>query len=675
MMLLAPWALWFAAVGAAVVALYVLKIKRRRQTVPALEFWRALAGRTKVHSLFQRLKRLLSMLLWLAIAACLVLAIGNPILSFGKIKPRAIAVIIDNSVSMQTLEREDEEGASTTRLALAREALTELTTRRPVSDEWLLIEAGSQPRVRQTWTYDGKAVREAAERIAPFAGTSDVQAAIALADQLLAGKMDPAIVVIGDHGSVVTLSGAARPSEGSATPRGDEAPPDGNTTAPELVHWPVGNARDNLGITRLAARLNRQESNYHVLVGVLNASDQAVDTQLTFEIDGTAMSVELATIQPASTWEKVIVLDAPSDGGGISRGGVLRVSIDREDALSHDNAAYAILEPMQRAIVWLVTPMDEAYFFEQALAAMDDLVWAEESLTLTLDQYQRVMEAMARGPGDGASDESSLVLPDMIIFNNGAPEAMPTSGRFVMINDWSAGIAAAVDSNRPLETPQLFIAPKPHPLTRYVTLHGARLAKAKRVTLNEPAEVLAQTDDGHPLMFHIEQLDRQAICLAFDVFESDLPFRNAFPLLLRNAVSFLHDEAPRRVLPEYEIGKPIQPLRALPTNIQSVEVTTQQGTEFATTQIPVQNGQFTIHDTASSRAMRITIGDEALFTAVNLTDARESAIAPPPVEKDQREQLALSGRLFGTMPWIGFAFAAAALVALEWLTYNFRWTE
>ncbi len=57
MTLLAPWALWLSAVGGVVVALYLLKIKRRRQTVPALDFWRELAGTAPVRSLFQRLKR------------------------------------------------------------------------------------------------------------------------------------------------------------------------------------------------------------------------------------------------------------------------------------------------------------------------------------------------------------------------------------------------------------------------------------------------------------------------------------------------------------------------------------------------------------------------------------------------------------------------------------------
>jgi hypothetical protein len=176
MTLLAPWALWLLALGGAVIALYLLKIKRRAATVPALDFWLQLAGRTKVHSLWDRLKRLLSMLLWLVVVACLALAVGNPLLSLGSIKPRAIAVVIDNSASMQTLESQDSTLASgqgsggTTRLDLARRAVEDLTTRRPVTDEFLLIEAAQEPHVREPWTYEGKAIRTAAEGMTPFSG-------------------------------------------------------------------------------------------------------------------------------------------------------------------------------------------------------------------------------------------------------------------------------------------------------------------------------------------------------------------------------------------------------------------------------------------------------------------------------------------------------------------------
>ena len=170
MTLLAPWALWLWSIGGAVVALYLLKIRRHRQTVPAIEFWRALVSQAPVRSLFQRLKRLFSLLLWLIIVALLVLATGNPIFSFGKIKPRAIAIILDNSASMQTIESEAE---NKTRLQLAKEAINELTSRRPVTDEWMLIEAGREPRVHIAWTRDRRAIRDAADSIKIYEGSSD----------------------------------------------------------------------------------------------------------------------------------------------------------------------------------------------------------------------------------------------------------------------------------------------------------------------------------------------------------------------------------------------------------------------------------------------------------------------------------------------------------------------
>jgi len=60
---------------------------------------------------------------------------------------------------------------------------------------------------------------------------------------------------------------------------------------------------------------------------------------------------------------------------------------------------------------------------------------------------------------------------------------------------------------------------------------------------------------------------------------------------------------------------------------------------------------------------------------VNIGDAGESRIAPVAAPGDPAEALVLSGRLLGTMPWLALAVAASLLVALEWLTFHFRWTE
>jgi hypothetical protein len=647
--------LWLSVVGAGVIALYVLKIKRHQQVVPALDFWRQLAGRTKVHSLFQRLKRLLSMLLWLLIAACLVLALGNPILSLGRIKPRAIAVVIDNSASMQTVEV-DSEGR--TRLQLAIAALNDITSRRPVNDEWLLIEAARDPRVAAPWTYDHKAVHQAAEGLEPFNGSGDLPAAVDLAGQLLAGKVDPCIVLISDGAAGKVRELTQRDSR--------------------IIDWPVGQATDNLGITRLAVRLHRQQVNHHVLVSAVNASNDKIDTQLTFEIDGVANGVELLSIEPQGTWEKTVVIDAPT-------GGVLRASIDRADALMLDNEAYAILEPIRPAVVWLVSPDEEAFFFEQALAAMDPLVWPDESLTLTIDQYERVMESsLSLEGGDRKAHDSSgmarsLRSPDLVIFNNCTPAKLPLTGRFVLVNAWPSEIPAIASGT--LDAPQLFLTPRPHPITQHLSLHGVRLAQARHVTLNDAAAantILAHSADGDPLIFLCDVAaasDHQALCLAFNVLESDLPFRNSFPLLLRNAVAFMHADAPSWLKGDYRIGETMVPSRPLPAAATSVDLVIMRGDQMQQITLPVRDGRFVMTDTGRSGAVRASFADETAYSAVNLADGEESRIEPATPQHDPAQQLVLSGRLFGAMPWIGFAVAAALLIALEWLTFNFRWTE
>jgi hypothetical protein len=676
MTLLAPWALWFSIIGGAVIALYLLKIKRRQQRVPALEFWRELAGKTKVHSLFERLKRLLSMLLWLLIAACLVLALGNPLLSLGKIKPKSIAVIIDNSASMQTLEpsdsnenSSDQPSNSATRLKLAIEALAEITSRRPVNDQWLLIEAARQPRVLQSWTYDQKAVRKTADAMQPFGGSGDLKSAIELAHELLTGKPEPLIVVISDgsgeenHLAISRSGDFAIERESPSTTTQPQTSPDrqiAKSPNPPHALWPIGSTRDNLGITALRVRLHRQQSTHHVLVSVVNSSDHKIDSQLTFEIDGVTHSVELLSIESNSAWDKTIVIETPGGAGG-----VLRASIDRVDALALDNEAYAVLEPIRPAVVWLVTPPDESFFFEQALSAMDPLVWPDESITLAIDQFEGALAA--------AEKSDSLRSPDLVIFNNAAPKKLPPRGDFVFINAWPDDLSAKVEGD--LEAPQLFIAPKAHPLTQYLNLQGVRLAKAKRVNLQDRATVLAHSADGDPLVFLHEQPDRRSLCMAFDVLESDLPFRNAFPLLLRNAVAHLHSEKESWIKPEYRIGETVEPLRAIPTSAKPIELATARQGKIEPLQIELNDGRFRWDGTISSMPLRCTIGEEVAFAAVNLADANESRIAPAERSADVAEQLVLSGRLFGAMPWIGFAAIALGLIALEWLTYHFRWTE
>lgn len=632
MTLLAPWALWFSAVAAAVVALYLLRIRRRRETVPALDFWRQLAGQTQVRSLFQRLKRWLSLALWLFIVACLVLSLGNPVVSLGRIKPQSIAVILDNSASMQAVDAGDSPEAPATRWAAALAALDDLAARRPVSDQWLLIEAGQRARVVAPWTIDRRQMMDGAGTIVPHRGAADLAGAKALADQLLDGRERPAIVILSDgaNGRVAQMAAADA----------------------KVVPWPLGTSDDNAGITRLSVRPHRDEASHYAYVCVVNAASKPVEARLVIELDGSTAAVEPLQLEAGATWEKTLTLNRPE-------GGVLRAFLDRADLLADDDEAFAILPPIRAASVLLVSPPEQSFYFEQALTAMSPLVDAENSVTVTLDEYN----AAAGG----------LDAVDLVLFNNGAPERLPNAGRFVFVNRWPGDLPATASGV--IDLPEMAVSSRDHPLMRFVNVNGVTLARAARVALTDQATVLAATIDNQPLIFFHEAPNRQSLCLAFDVLESDLPFRNAFPVLLRNAVGYLVTEKSKWVDDQCTIGSAIRPLRPLPADIDEVSVARLRKAEESVTRAAVEGGSFVIRDTHERGPLRIAIGDEIAYTAVNLADENETRIAPMVADRSPSEMLALTDRLFGTVPWLALAAAAAALIGLEWFTYHYRWTE
>ena len=629
MTLLAPWALWLSALGLAVIALYLLKIRRRHQPVPALELWRQLASQSELRSLFRRLKRWMSLLLWLVIVTCLVLAVGNPLISLGQMKPESIALVVDNSASMQAREAEQD---GKTRLELAAEAIEEILDGRPARDEWMLIDATREPRVLQGFSRDRQSIREAAQALSPNLGAGDLEAAVELADQLLLGKPRPRIVVLtdGDAGRVDALAMKSK----------------------QLTPWPLGQTDDNLGITRLEVRRHQQQGAHYAYLRVVNASKEALDSEVVFSIDDGTAKVEPFSVAAGGAWEKTVVFDRPE-------GGVLRAAIERPDALPADNEAFAVLEPIEPATIFLVTPPDEAFFFEQVLLAMEHMVDAETSQTLSLEEYEKL------GPLRDSAD--------LTIFNDSIPKTLPDSGAFVFVDRWPSEINARVVGV--LENPRMELVATTHPLTQYLSVGAVQIVRASHVDVPDRTTVLARSQRGAPLVFLYEEPRRQYLCLAFDVLETDLPFRNAFPILLRNAVAYFVSEKTPWVRPAYRVGDSVRSLRPVPTDVSEVGVGLLRARGVSEHVVPVRDGIFTYDETGSIGPIRFRIGSETSYTAINLTDEHETRLAPSISNQGSGTPLVLSRRIGGAMPWLAFAMAACSLVVVEWLTFHFRWTE
>lgn len=227
--------MWFGLVGAAIVALYLLKVKRKRETVPSLEFWRQLLLESQVRSLFQRLKRWLSLLLWLAITACFVLALGNPVVTTGSIRPETLVIVLDNSASMQAIEKDS---GGKTRFELARDAIERLVAGRPVRDRLMLIEAGARPRVVSGFQNDGRELFRKLRSLSPRFEPGGLQAAIAMGRRFIESQPDAKLIVVSDG------------ADATAKPQ-----------AADVLHLKVGTTADNLGIARIAVRVTGSAAN------------------------------------------------------------------------------------------------------------------------------------------------------------------------------------------------------------------------------------------------------------------------------------------------------------------------------------------------------------------------------------------------------------------------------
>ena len=98
---LAPWQAWTlaAATAAAVAWLFFLKLRHPRRAVPSLLLWRRALEKERPQSAVERLRRLVSLVVAVAIALLLALAPGRPV--GGDASPRAvITIVIDTSPSM-----------------------------------------------------------------------------------------------------------------------------------------------------------------------------------------------------------------------------------------------------------------------------------------------------------------------------------------------------------------------------------------------------------------------------------------------------------------------------------------------------------------------------------------------------------------------------------------------
>lgn len=195
MTFLHPWAAWFLAGVPLIVLLYFMRLKRRALPVSTLMFWQRIVNQSGRRSFFQRLRHLLSLLLNLFIFTLLIVALARPLLERSIQNGASTVLILDARARMNAVEH-DGQTRFAKALTMARGHAHQVAGQQQIA----LIILGARPTVAVPFTSDEKHLLDALNSTNPTEATGDLNAALALADSLLASRKGKNhIVLISDR--------------------------------------------------------------------------------------------------------------------------------------------------------------------------------------------------------------------------------------------------------------------------------------------------------------------------------------------------------------------------------------------------------------------------------------------------------------------------------------------
>jgi hypothetical protein len=603
-------------VWAITTALYLLKSRRRRVVVAFMPLWEALLKPEPTTRLFGRLRRAGSLLIALTITGLLVLALTDPKLGAIGRAPRSMLVLIDAAQHMQTRD------VAPSRLERARRLAEQLVAAKATNDELLIAQMDASPTPLGPASTDPASLLAALQRLTATDAATDFDAALRFASQVLAGHANPVLVVISD-GAFGADTSALRTlrAQGIA-----------------LHHLLLGTDTRNVGIRSFSARRYAgDQSHSELMLELENAGARVEHVELTLLGDDSALALDNVELAPHSLTTRFY-----GDIAGHAQRLEARIALQAgPDPLPNDDRAYALLPPETRSRVLLVTHGNR--YLEAGL-----LLDASHAVTvLAPSAYQS-----ARGYDvvvfDGYAPAESPGVPCLFI----APPSNATEFPFQM-----RGV---------VERPRFETAQREHVLLQHVVLRDVNIARAARVVLQKGDQVVAGAA-GVPLIVTGTRAGQPFVALGFDVRESDLPLRVAWPLLLTHVLDFLRPLA-LDYQPSLEVGA--QQRVPIPNGALQASVRAPSG---ASERLAVQQQAVWLRPLRAG-FYRLESSGEAQAWAANRDPARSVSIAAHALPLANPKPPAVQQSWFAGEAWLLLLGLAWGIVFLEWLSYQRRWT-
>lgn len=458
-----------------IVALYLLRMRRRRTIVPATFLWPRRTEEVRANSLFQRLKFSWLMALQLLALAIGIWALARPQTLQSGLAGKATLFVLDAGASMGATD------VKPSRFAAAVDAVRSAVETAGPGDRIALIEAGPEPRVVFPLGSDPTRQLEAMRGLQPIDAEPDMGSALRLATALAADRASAQIIVLSDGGF--------------------PAVPDvANGNVPIKLQQ-FGELADNLAIIALGT--SETPTGRRLYAGVRNYGPAPAPAVLKIWADGNLIAQEKATVGPGALYGKTFAVPAGAQA--------IEAKLEAKDYLQADNFAVHLVQAGSRLRVLLLS--DGNPFLERALA-LDPRVTLDRASSPPRDAAEKYDVVVWDG-----GEVRELGIPHALIFGGtGSPRSVAVQGSTREVGavrrTGDGGLLADVD------------------------VADLGLASARRITPQAGAKTDAESNAG-PLVVQLDSGDRREIYVGFSPLDSDFPLTVGFPIFIANALDFL----------------------------------------------------------------------------------------------------------------------------------------
>lgn len=635
----------------ALVALYFLKLRRRRMLISTTMLWKKTIHEMQVNSPFQRLRRNLLLLLQLLLLAALLIAFARPHTSGVAIPGERSILVIDNSGSMNATD------VSPTRLDEAKRQALDLIDKIDFGKEseggMMIVSFARQARVAQPFTTDRAMLRRAIRDIQPTDQSSNLEAALSLIEPFASDA-----AAGGDQSVTVRLLTDGKVNAST----NDSLSLKGADLQFMRIGGMPGDAKDNVGIVSASARRDFDKPQIvQIFATVANFGPDAVETNLTLTVDGRVQRISRVELEAATDGPTMrsFQFDLVAPGSAM-----INMSLDHEDLMLADNTVNLVLAPSRRLRVLLVTEGNA--FLDRVIRSAG----VRELVTMNPSKFENQSEtALRRGDweelsrGGGTSGGGF----DVIIFDSYSPKRVPpVSSLYFGCAPPIPGLEIKPPREDEAAAQYILDWPRDHPLMRWVVLDDVILSKPGRLVVPASATVLATGQSG-PIIAEMKYDRERHVVTSFNVLGSNWPLYISFPVFMGNALQTL--------------GR-----------VDSSTVAFKAGDNAA---IPVTRDQLGLNYTGPSTLAAHMTMNQAILPAfprvgiyesdetmpppfdrlpVNMLDLAESDLTPAErieVGTSRVEGLAQAAQVRFEI-WWWFVLGALVLLAIEWIVYTRR---